>query len=472
MSETSLGEKATAFLPEQTRTVGLKFILVGVLAILMWIPALFIYVLSFERSARADGVQREIYEREGGEQRLAGPFLIIPAIEEVEGYRDSAEDQAPLRSVRRTYVLLPDTLNADIDVTTDERRRSIYSATVYDSRLSMSGRFDLDAIETGQRTRLLWDEAKLVLWLPSTRSLSGVKGTPTLKINGRDHAAPFRPGFQFTQSLGEESRQMAGTGLSTALPLSGSQQRTDFSLTLSLSGGGSFGLAPIGNETTVQMKSDWPHPGFQGQIAPLTRDISADGFTASWATSSLSRDMPQSFIAGNGPGHLLARQMMEVDFVTPDSPYAKINRSLKYALLFMGLIFLTVFLLEILYKSRAHPAQYILIGMAQVLFYLMVLALSEHIPFDMAFLGMAVVTVLLSGFYASSVFQRRSGGIVSALAFTGVYSLIWLLMKSEDYALLIGASCAFTALAFTMYATRNIDWYGSARQAGGPAPQA
>ncbi|RFB05504.1 cell envelope integrity protein CreD [Parvularcula marina] len=468
MSDTTLEEAARSLLPKQTRAVGLKFILVGLLALMMWIPALFIYALVYERSGRASLVTEEIYQREGGEQKLAGPFLIIPAVEQVEGYRFDKDSKSPVMPVRRTYILLPETVTADIDLATEQRHRSIFTATVYEAGVRVNGRFDPKSITVPQNTELLWSEARIAMGLSSHHSLTGVRGAPALSINGTPQTPAFQSGYEIIDGPGETSDRRVISGLSAPLSVGIRPQAFDYELQMTLSGGGSIGFAPLGDSTDVTMTGDWPHPGMTGSISPLSRTITEEGFEAGWRTSSLSRPLAHSFMADKEVGSQLMRQMLSVNLVNPDTPYGKINRSLKYALLFMGLIFLTVFLLEIIYKSRAHPSQYILIGLAQVLFYVMVLALSEHVPFDTAFLGMAVVTVLLSGFYAASIFRRRAGGIVSALAFAGVYCLIWLLMKSEDFALLIGASCAFTALAITMFVTRNIDWYG----VGGRKPDA
>ena len=157
---------------------------------------------------------------------------------------------------------------------------------------------------------------------------------------------------------------------------------------------------------------------------------------------------------------LKGAQGFGVELVTTKSPYKSVNRALKYALMFMGIVFLTFFLIEVTTGVRAHPAQYILLGAAQVLFYLLVLALAEHTGFGTAFLLTATATVLLSGLYAATVFHRRIYGIIAFTAFSGAYALIYLLMKSEDYALLIGSLTAFAALALTMFVTRDLDWYG------------
>lgn len=153
-------------------------------------------------------------------------------------------------------------------------------------------------------------------------------------------------------------------------------------------------------------------------------------------------------------------QARSLGFITAASPYQSVNRALKYALMFLRIVFLTFFLIEATMGGRAHPAQYILLGLTQVIFYLLVVALAEHIGFERAFIGTACATVALSGYYASTVFHSIVRGFIALTAFAGAYVLIYLLMKSEDYALLIGSVTAFGAIALTMYVTRNLDWYG------------
>jgi len=460
---------------DQTRAVGIKLIIVGALAVLMWVPALFIYALTWKRSSTADSVRSEIYQRAGGEQRLAGPFLIVPATEQIGGYAPRDVEGTDTRTAdtrtyaRRTFVILPETLNAETALETETRSRSIYDATVYTADLSLSGRFDLTALEVPPKTTLQWHEARLVIATNGT-SLTGIQGTPQLSLDGRNHRADFEAGYTILNGSTASPARSNGNGLSTPVRLTQDKDSLAFTLALTMTGGGSIGIAPLGDDTRLTMTGDWPHPGFQGQLATSNAQIDAEGFTANWQSSYLARAMPGFTAADEETTWRLLNQMAVTELVNPGSPYQKVDRSLKYALLFMGLIFLTVFILEVAFKSRAHPAQYILIGMAQVLFYVMVLALSEHIAFDLAFAIMSALTVLLSGFYAGSIFRRASAAIIAMLAFSGVYGLIWLLMKSEDFALLIGASAAFTALAVTMFVTRNIDWYGESRsQAPDPA---
>jgi inner membrane protein len=235
---------------------------------------------------------------------------------------------------------------------------------------------------------------------------------------------------------------------------------------LPIAGGGSVHFSPVGEETRVKLAADWPHPSFQGARLPDARAINSGSFTAEWRVPYLARSLARSFVADAGLYSLEAGKSFGVEFVSPGSPYQSVNRALKYALMFVGIVFLTFFLIEATMGGRAHPAQYILLGLAQVVFYLLVLSFAEHIGFETAFVGAATATVLLSGLYAATVFRSVFRGAIAFLAFSGAYGLIYLLMKSEDYALLIGSVAAFGAVALTMTVTRNLDWYGAHNENG------
>jgi inner membrane protein len=411
-------------------------------------------------------VQTEIHQLSGGEQRVTGPYLLVPA--EVTVTFTDEYNRERQRKEQRTIVFLPQVLNVDTDIDTDIRSRSIYEATVYTSATRLSGTFANLAPPQNDETVMDWASARLVVGLNDITALKGVRGAPSLMVDGVEVETAFTPGIQAWQGMLTKLETMTAPGLSVGLSQI-SEDGFSFELNLTLSGGGSFGVAALGRETRMSATSDWPHPSFRGTYIPDPgKEITDDGFKADWTVSYLARNLPQSFYAHHGLSYFAGQQMMEVGFVAPGSPYQKIDRSLKYALMFMGLIFLTVFLIELAMKSRAHPVQYVLIGLAQVVFYLLVLALSEHIGFDRAFKGTAVATVLLSGIYAMSVFRKVVAGLFAAVAFAGVYALIYLLMRSEDYALVIGSCTAFVAIAVTMFATRNIDWYGGMHKAQEP----
>ncbi len=438
------------------RSLGLKLILIGALAFVLWIPCILIYALVWERSTRADGVRAEIHDLAGGAQTVSGPIILVPALVDT-GAKTSAG--APVTR-RITVAFTPQSLKIDGSAKASIRTRSIFDATVYDADLVLSGEFGALApprINDGVAA-YFWEDAELFVKLAGERSLNGVRANPSLSVNGKPHGGKFEPGVSF-EADGDRIDE-AVSGVRIALPIDDPAAGLSFEMALPLSGGGSIRFAPVGEETTVAFASDWPHPSFQGARLPDARTISGDGFSAEWRIPYLARSLPRSFIADHGLRSLDDGKTFGVSFMSTDSPYQSVNRALKYALLFLGVVFLTFFLIEATMGGRAHPAQYILLGLAQVIFYLLVLAFAEHIGLETAFIGAAAATVCLSGVYAATVFHSLWRGLVALLAFSGAYGLIYLLMKSEDYALLIGSVAAFGAIALTMAVTRNLDWYG------------
>ncbi len=448
------------------RSLGLKLILVGALAFMLWIPAMLVHGLVFERSTRADSVREEIYGLKGGEQTVSGPVIIAPAL--VETGKNKKTGEPILESTY--FVFTPSALKIDADVKASQRRRSIYEATIYDADIVAEGSFgpltppqlrsDIKEIQ--------WERAAIVVKFAANAALKGVRDTPRLYVDGKRREATFEPGVNLS-ALGRarSDHVIDAPGISAPFPIADPQKPFAFRLSLPLSGGGALFFAPAGEETSVSMKANWPDPSFQGAYLPDAREIGAEGFTAEWRIPYLARSLPRSFPVDEGLSRLDAGKTFGVRFIDAASPYQSVNRALKYALMFLGIVFLTFFLFEATTGARAHPAQYILLGLAQVIFYLLVLAFSEHIGFEAAFAGAATATVGLSGVYAATVFHSLLRGIIAFVAFSAAYGLIYLLMKSEDYALMIGSVTAFGAIALTMYVTRRLDWYGGRGEAQG-----
>lgn len=435
------------------RSFGLKLLLVGLLAFLLWIPCMMVYALVWDRSTRADEVRREIHDSNGGAQTISGPIILVPALV------DNGVDRETGNPIRyRTHVAFtPRTLEIDGNIETQSRRRGIFDATLFEADLRLKGTFGaLNAVKPpkGEIT-YFWQDARLGVVLSGSTPLKGVRGNPALAIDGAPSLSIFEPSL-----TAQEAGPIGAGGLSAALPIADPARPIRFELALKIGGGGSLKFAPAGEETRVTLKSAWPHPSFQGARLPDSRTVSDAGFAASWTVPYLARAIPRTFIADDGLGGRFDAEAFGVDFVSTDSPYTSVNRALKYALMFLGLVFLTLFLIEATMGGRAHAAQYILLGLAQVVFYLLVLAFAEHIGFETAFMGAASATVSLCGLYAATVFRSFLKGLLAFLAFAGAYGLIYLLMKSEDYALLIGSVAAFGAVALTMAVTRNLDWYG------------
>jgi inner membrane protein len=307
----------------------------------------------------------------------------------------------------------------------------------------------------------LWSEARVLTGVSDTR---GIRDAGAVVVNGRSitlEPVPSGTGDPNVRQYAPLSGvTLAGARVPELETLTG---RIKTAASLRISGADRLAIGPFAKDTSVSIDSNWSDPSFSGGVLPLKHN-SGEGprLQADWKVAYLARDIP-----GAGTDLDLGRVTMEghrdmgVRFMREANPYQSVERALKYAAMFVGLVFLTYFLLEILSGARAHPAQYILVGLAQAIFYLLLLAFAEQQGFDLAFLIAAVMTVTLTSLYAASVFKSWGYGARAFAVLTGIYALIYTLMRLEDMALLAGALASFVAIALTMYVTRNIDWYGA-----------
>jgi inner membrane protein len=223
----------------------------------------------------------------------------------------------------------------------------------------------------------------------------------------------------------------------------------------------------------VRIAGNWAAPSFDGGFLPESRQLGGQGFSAAWSVPFIARGLSDHASATSLSLDQMGPKDLGVSLVPASNPYQTVARSLKYAVMFVGLVFLSFFVFEELSGARVHPAQYLLVGSAQMVFYILLLSGSEYVGFDWAFAAAASATVLLMGLYAGSAFASRARGVQALVVFSAVYGLIYLLMRLEDFALLAGSLASFVGLAGAMYLTRNLDWYGGKTVAAkDPAPSA
>ncbi len=452
------------------RSAGLKLLLVCGLALLMSIAALFVFALLMERSNRAERVADEVGSLMGGPQTFLGPVIAVP-------YTRSVTEAVPVGDVARTatnsidagvWHIFPTRGRVEAATESEVRSRSLFKVPVYTADLSYSASFDLAGAgaEAPRGVALDWSRAEIVLGASDAR---GAKSDITLALGGQTVALapsnveptaslnpPEGPGVIALSRPDGESLRLFGTRLPDALRAGG---RFDVSGRATFSGAQRIAVLPFAGTTTAVIRGDWPHPSYNGGFLP-TRQDAADGFSAAWTVPFVARGVPVE-----GDRETLSRlgsTSLGVTFVEPANPYQSVSRSLKYAPLFIGLVFLTYFLFETTTGRRVHPAQYILVGSVQVIFYMLLLSIAEHTGFDIAFALAATATVALISAYAGWAFESRTQGVRALIAFTLLYGLIYVLMRLEDYAMLVGAFSAFAALAAVMYFTRKVDWYGLA----------
>ena len=232
----------------------------------------------------------------------------------------------------------------------------------------------------------------------------------------------------------------------------------DFSFSLQLQGSQFLGFIPLGKETNVTLSSNWQDPSFSGSFLPDNRTVNKEGFSAEYKILELNRNYPQFWIGSRNIKNIESSSF-GVDLLLPMNDYQKAMRSAKYALLAIVLTFLTFFLVEIFNKKEVHPFQYILVGFALCLFYTLLISITEHTNFDIAYIISSISVITMIGFYAKSILADFRQTIVLVLILCLTYTFIYITLQVQDYALLIGSIGLTVILSFTMYITRNINWY-------------
>ncbi len=435
----------------RSRSMGMKLIVVCVLALLMTIPAFFVEGLVEDRTSRAEEVIKEISGHVGGKQTFLGPTLAIP-------YRIPPQHKDADASYG-IYLVFPARASAVVKTATEERRRSLFKVPVFQADLKFDAAFDLTGVPNSapQGAELDWSHAEIVVGVSDAR---GALADATLTANGK--TVTLVPAEVSTNlALGGEQNQQAKLTLFGAKADAVAKPNAQFNVTSSLrfSGAQRVAVLAYGKTTHLAVQGDWRSPGFDGGFLPINQSISSNGFSAEWSVPFIARGVRAEGQSDSITG--LDATALGVSFIEVADPYQSVNRSLKYVALFLGLIFLSYFVFEVTTGKRVHPAQYVLVGIAQIIFYLLLLSLAERIGFDLGFLLAGTATVVLLSVNAGWVFASRLQGLRSLAIFTLLYVLIYLLLRLEDNALLVGAIASFLALTAAMYFTRGIDWYSS-----------
>ncbi len=420
-----------------------KLVVASVISLLLMVPAMMVLGFVKERANRATVVAADIAKGWGGEQTLNGPYLVVP-------YRKTEESRT------QYAVFSAQSEKMSLDVSVEERRRSIYRTPLYASRTKVEGLFAALPADIADRLGIVdYDSAYLAM---SVSDLSGFRSEALIEIRGSGKGS-FEPGLP---GLTGEERPGFHHMLRAGLVRSG----FDFSIDMTLNGASRLNILPSGRATEIAMTSDWPHPGFSGRFLPDTRSIGEQGFSAGWTIPSLAQGTNAMSLAAQLP---VSASPVSVGFVEPLQFYQVISRTLKYATAFFALTFLAVFILETRAGQPFHWVQYVLVGLALVIFFLLLLALAEHIGFGAAYVAAATATTALIAWYVGDAMRHARSGFTMAGVLGTVYALIYFVMSEEDYALLAGSVVAFLAIAAVMIATRRLDWERGGRLAG-PAP--
>ena len=423
-----------------------KMIVLGLLILILLIPVVSIASLVRERSFRQDSVRAEIAGRWGRQQTLNGPILRVPFRVPVEEVKEGEGR----RIEQRDAYFLPLEIRWQGEVQPEVRYRGIFEAVVYESRLTAAGTFERPWHPSWSQpgVEVLWEQAALTVGIPDVRGLQGRSS-----LAWGDEELAFEPG-------GQACVVSSGIHVPIRLDPTAGEEATviPFSFDLSLRGSERLAFVPTGEETVVELAPPWNDPSFDGEFLPAEREVTEAGFTATWRVPYFGRSFPQSWVGTQVAEHQLVSSAFGAQLVLPADGYQQTTRSVKYAVLFILLTFVTFFLIEIVSPVRLHAAQYLLIGFSLCMFYVLLLAGSEHIGFGAAYAVATGAIVLLVAGYSRSILRSGRWSTTLGLCLAGLYGYLYVLLQLEEFALLLGALGLFVILTLVMYLTRHLDW--------------
>jgi inner membrane protein len=443
----------TAFMDSMRSSHTLRLLTVGLLVLLLQIPVAMIGGQVSERQQRSLEAIEEVSSKWGKQQFISGPALVVPyTYRWVEKKRNGKEIEEIEHIDVGSAAFLPDSLEIRGTANTKIRKRGIFSVPVYRLDLMLSGRFSRPdfADLSVEPVAIAWERMHLVVGISDTRAIQR-----ETSVTWDDEPVAFVP------STG--AYQDAEAGIHAVVGFAEGSDTVEFSVPLSLNGSQGVYFAPFGQNTTVELESNYPHPSFQGNWLPVDRTVSNDGFEASWSIPFLGRSFPQSWTSNGNLREAVHASKFGVEFLNPVDHYRMAERSVKYASLFILLTFATLWLFEVRAGVRVHPIQFLMLGGALCLFYLLLLSLSEHLAFALAY-GLASISVIgMVAAYGIVVLRGISRSLAVATGVALLYGYLYVLLVNEDYALLIGSIGLFLILALIMYATRRVDWYAAAK---------
>lgn len=422
----------------------IKTIIIVVIALLLLIPSAMIQNIIYERENRQLEAVEEVSSIWSAQQTLSGPVLSIPYYRYMTQYstKDSTEK---IVQIKDHIHILPDVLNIEGSLIPEKRYRGIYEIVVYNSKINMSGSFypiDFKSFDI-PIADLMLDKAYVSLGISDLRGIE-----KQVDLSWNQELVSFNPGTV--------TNDFISSGINAEIKLDEKNKTAySFSLDLDLKGSRLLHFIPVGKVTNLNLKSEWVNPSFNGAFLPDTRKIDENGFQANWNILNLNRNFPQSWIGSK----FIDDAAFGVDLLLPVDNYQKSTRTIKYAILFIALTFMVFFFVEILNKKFIHPIQYILVGLALVIFFSLLLSISEYIKFNYAFIISAISTLILITAYVKAILKsNRLTFIISAILII-LYSFIFVIIQLQDLALLIGSIGLFVILGIVMYFSKKIDWY-------------
>jgi inner membrane protein len=438
------------FLQWLRNSLAIKLGIIGFLVLILLIPLAMIRGIISERGARSQDVQYEVRGTFGGEQTFTGPVLSIPYTYPVTEIRDKEKVTEYLS--QKVY-FLPEDLDINANVTPEVKPRGIFSAVVYNTVLEVKGTFAAPDFTPYlvEGATVNWEKARMSVGLSDLRSIQD-----QVSVKWNDTTLLLNPGESITS-------MMQSALESPVVVKEGDSVR--FSFRLAFGGSSTLHFTPLGKETRVKMDSEWQSPSFIGAFFP-DKKSEGNSFPAEWKILHLNRPYPQQFL--EAPSNLRESDF-GVSLVQPVNGYSQTERCVKYGVLIIALTFMVFFFTQAITRRQVHNLQYLVVGFGLVLFYLLLVSLSEHLTFFLSyFLASAAIVVLVTA-YMAAIFRKLSLAGISFASLAGLYAFIYVLVQQEDYALIMGSVGLLVVLAILMFLTRRMDWL-KGKKAGAEGP--
>ncbi|MEZ6320020.1 cell envelope integrity protein CreD [Klebsiella pneumoniae] len=410
--------------------------------VLLSLPLMMVRELINERADYRSEVVDAIEQSTSGSQKLAGPLIAIPITETLT----RMENQKEVNYQRNwVYYWLPESLAVTGKQTVESRRVGIYSGQVWHNALQIKASFDPLRLAALRKTNIVLGQPRLVVSVGDARGIGAIHAP---EVNG--NVLSVEPGLGISGD---------GAGIHMPMPaLAEDNKPLEIAFSLDLNGTGEFSLVPLGRNSELQLTSNWPHPGFLGSFLPTQREVSAAGYRAHWQSSWFANDMG-SYFKDDMEIPWSRLPAFSADVMSLADQYQLTDRATKYAILLIGLTFMSFFVFESLTRRPLHPMQYLLVGLSLVLFYLVLLALSEHVGFTAAWLAASLSGAVMNGIYLQAVLRGWRNSLLFVAALLLLDGVMWFLLHSEDSALLLGTGVLALALSVLMFLTRRVDWY-------------
>ncbi|WP_046757326.1 cell envelope integrity protein CreD [Kordia jejudonensis] len=431
-----------------------RMAMMGALILLLMIPLTLIQKLIKEREFRQQDVVEEINDGWGNSILLYGPILKVPYKTYEETVKYDAETEQTYkekRTILKHAFFFPKKLNFNADVKASPKKRNNFESAVFTANIVASGNFEIPDFSSKSITDedIVWEKATLLI---KTTNLKGLKSEVALNLNGTTYG--FETNFSANNSYKNSLNELESSFLAVKdVPKAG---ESSFNFSLTYNGSESIQFIPIGKITDVKMTSDWQDPSHIGNfITQDEHETENGGFEANWRILNTNRSFSQQFFKALPQ---LYEFSFGTKFIIPLDEYQKSERAAKYGFLVIGLTFLVFFLIQTLSKINIHPFQYLMIGIALVMFYTLLISISEHSSFLKAYLIAGIAVIVMITLYSKSILKNWKFPLFIGVSLTALYGFIFVIIQLESYALLVGSIGLFVILGLVMFVSRKIDW--------------